>query len=119
MPMEDTSHMVDASGLEAWAVLRELWRNAPLATFFTLPGSEDRIPPEPTKEEYRRYAKTGGVDYVAGRWIKTDFSTFPLLDPEGYDLKVCHGALGVCVNNLRIDKRGRFVHLPLDHAWFC
>lgn len=78
------STTVDASGIDVYVLLREMWAQAPVASFFAASGMS---PPPLDDSELAHLFDDGNdhVDYLAGRPIKTSFRDMAALNPAGFD----------------------------------
>jgi hypothetical protein len=76
---------VDASRVEFHALIRAMWRAAPLAAFFAKAPS--MAPQAPTDAEIdAELVRNGGyIDYLNGRPIKTSFRDLERINCAGFD----------------------------------
>lgn len=89
---------VDATGLEASEVLAELYNNSkPLGMGIYQYKAEVMD----TNEASLLLSKGKKFDYVFGRYMKVDFSNYPLLNPGSFDSQYGEGTMKKLVDNVR------------------
>lgn len=89
---------VDATGLEASEVLAELYNNAkPLGMGIHQYKAEVMD----TNEATLLLEKGKRFDYVFGRYMKVDFSKYPILNPDSFDSQYGKGTMQKLVDNVR------------------
>ena len=99
---ESTPKVLDLSNLNRYELIRALWENAKVASFFFVPeASVVSVPKGPTDEEIDQQMRRGSIDYLNGRAIKTNFSDMSKIDPSGYDSRSYPGAFLKAVSSLR------------------
>ena len=84
--------LIDISGADRVSLLRGLWENAKIASFFGSSGP-------PFDESQARDAVHQRIDYFCGRCIKTDLSR-DRIDPYLYDRDAGTGMFQTVVNSL-------------------
>lgn len=88
--------MVSISGINKVELLKRLWENTQVASFFW--GAP--IAPPNFDENMAKEAVKGYIDYFAGRPIKTDISG-DMADPKLYDRDAGEGKFEMVVQSLR------------------
>jgi len=87
---------INISGLDKKELLRKLWENSQVASFFTM----NHMPPPKLNEKELTESVNGYVDYLCGRVIKCDL-TGNMADPQMYDRDNGKGAFEKIVIELR------------------
>lgn len=86
---------IDISDLDIKILLKELWNNTIIASFFIF-NPEVPVPDYIEPQKYNRY-----FDYHCGRPIKIDFSNVNNVYYKGYDRNAGDGAFLKVVSKLR------------------
>lgn len=89
--------LIDASNCDKVKLIRALWRNTGVATFYSL--NLVAPPPEPSDEDILNHDPY--FDYLKGRPIKTNFEDMSKLDPRLYDRDAGQGVFAKCVAETR------------------
>ena len=77
---------VNIEGLNRNELIRQLWKNQKVASFFTLgAGGLLPQPPLPTDEDIEKQMYMGGLDYLNGRCIKTNFKNLAQVETRLYN----------------------------------
>jgi hypothetical protein len=89
---------IDIKGIDRKKLLIEMWKNAPIASFFMFSG----IPAPPLEEsELEDACNNKYIDYMCGRPIKTMFDETNIISVGGYNRDAGEGALERIVEKLR------------------
>lgn len=90
------SEKVDITGLDKLVVLKALWSNSKVATFY---ANYPEMAPSFSEEQASRSLANGYVDYCCGRVIKADFRNCKL-DSYGYDRDNGEGKMKQVIRSL-------------------
>ena len=90
---------INIEGIDRKKLLTEMWKNAPIASFFIFRG----IPPPPLDPgELEDACNNEYIDYMCGRPIKTRFnSETNIISADGYNRDAGVGVLERIVEELR------------------
>lgn len=89
---------IDISDVDVCSLVRELWKNMTPASFFLYSGMTP--PSAPSDNQIMEAVSHGYIDYLAGRCIKTDFST-KTVNTDLYNRDAGAGAFEKIVQKLR------------------
>ena len=78
------STSLDVSNIDIHALLRAMWHQAPVATFFTINGIPSPSAPTDAEIDDALTLNHRYIDYLNGRPIKTDFTDLKAIKPS-YD----------------------------------